>query len=160
MSTRNESIFTYCEPTEAACAHEDLHLTRHNPPQLLCSPFDRLAGEGAHPAEVWQHAGGMLCAPRGPGWLQGSAKSLRKPAAPSGPGCEQRAVLPSRGWRLGTAGGGGLPLRDRLRRLRGGHEEAWQDAVPRGRDKMGETERKSIFSVQLNESADGFNQKF
>lgn len=53
--------------------------------------------------------------------------------------------------------GGGLPLRDRLRRLRGGHEEAWQDAVPRGRDKMGETERKSIFSVQLNESADGFN---
>lgn len=157
MSTRNESIFTYCEPTEAACAHEDLHLTRHNPPQLLCSPFDRLAGEGAHPAEVWQHAGGMLCAPRGPGWLQGSAKSLRKPAAPSGPGCEQRAVLPSRGWRLGTAGGGGLPLRDRLRRLWGGHEEAWQDAVPRGRDKMGETERKSIFSVQLNESADGFN---
>lgn len=107
MSTRNESIFTYCEPTEAACAHEDLHLTRHNPPQLLCSPFDRLAGEGAHPAEVWQHAGGMRCAPRGPGWLQGSAKSLRKPAAPSGPGCEQRAVLPSRGWRLGTAGGGG-----------------------------------------------------
>lgn len=63
------------------------------------------------------------------------------------------------GW--GRPGGGGrLPLRDRLRRLRGGHEEAWQDAVPRGRDKMGETERKSIFSVQLNESADGFNQKF
>lgn len=60
------------------------------------------------------------------------------------------------GW--GRPGGGGrLPLRDRLRRLRGGHEEAWQDAVPRGRDKMGETERKSIFSVQLNESADGFN---
>lgn len=52
---------------------------------------------------------------------------------------------------------GGLPLRERRQRLQGGKEKAWRDAVPRGKDKMGETERKSIFSVQLNESADGFN---